>query len=167
MGLEQTIKSIQANVKASGATAPAATAPVKQFVGGTGIHNPALGTEEAHFQLPLPQGEENGADTRTVRATRSTSESRSSPCTVHAEGQGKPFTESRYDELKAMIVSREIEPTFRPVKTVLSGWQVGASDRNRQVIAAAALDRMHRENVLILNPANDGSGIQKAKYILA
>jgi hypothetical protein len=149
------------------AHAPAATAPVKQFVGGTGIHNPVLGTAEEHFPLPLPQGEENGADTRTVRATRSTSESRSSPCTVHAEGQGKPFTESRYDELKAMIVSREIEPTFRPVKTVLSGWQVGASDRNRQVIAAAALDRMHRENVLILNPANDGSGIQKAKYILA
>jgi hypothetical protein len=207
MSVEQTVKAIQANVKASGATspeaiqaavfdgfaglshptplndstldkiadklivkqthAPAATAPVKQFVGGTGIHNPALGTEEAHFPLPLPQGEENGADTRTVRATRSTSESRSSPCTVHAEGQGKPFTESRYEELKAMIVSREIEPTFRPVKTVLSGWEVGASDRNRQVIAAAALDRMHRENVLILNPANDGSGIQKAKYILA
>jgi hypothetical protein len=93
MSLEQTIKSIQANVKASGATAPAAiraavfdafaglssptplndstldkiadklivkqthapaaTAPVKQFVGGTGIHNPVLGTAEEHFPLPL------------------------------------------------------------------------------------------------------------------
>jgi uncharacterized C2H2 Zn-finger protein len=93
MSVEDTVKAIQANVKASGATAPAAiraavfdafaglssptplndstldkiadkliikqahapaaTAPVKQFAGGTGIHNPALGTAEEHFPLPL------------------------------------------------------------------------------------------------------------------
>jgi Skp family chaperone for outer membrane proteins len=93
MSVEETVKAIQANVKASGATAPAAiraavfdafaglsspaplndstldkiadkliikqahapaaTAPVRQFAGGTGIHNPALGTAEEHFPLPL------------------------------------------------------------------------------------------------------------------
>lgn len=152
---------------ALGAHSPTPAPPANQKSGGTGLQNPVLGTAEQHYPLPLPQGDENGTDARTVRATRSTSESRSSPCTVHVGAQGKPFTESRYEELKAMVMKHEIEPTFRPVKAVLSGWQIGVSDRNRQVIAAAALDRMHRDKVLMLNPANDGSGIQKAKYILA
>jgi hypothetical protein len=181
---------------------PTPARPSNQKAGATGLQNPALGSAEDHYPLPLQQRETAATETRgspctvhadgnaeirdsqsaetrdspcTVHAdgnaeTRDSqgAETRDSPCTVHAEeGQGKPFTDDLYHTLKAMIQSREVEPTFRPVKAVLRGWQVGASDRNRQIIAAAALDRMHRENILTLNPANDGTGIKKAKYILA
>ncbi len=152
--------------------------PFHQQSGATGLQNPVLGTEEEHFPLPLQDLDAARVSPCTVHVAPSTEtrasdvnhgggESRVSPCTVHAEEGGKPFTESHYDQLKKMVVNREIEPTFRPIKTVLRGWEVGTSERNRQVIATTALDRMHRENILVLNPANDGSGIKKAKYILA
>jgi hypothetical protein len=142
--------------------------------GATGLHNPALGTAEAHYTLPLPEvkhaeqvARESHADTCTVHAEQVARESRADTCTVHAEGQGKPFTDDLYEKLKNMIIAREVVPTFRPVKHVLRGWEVGTSDRNRQEIASSALDRMYSENVLKMNPANDGTTIKKAKYILA
>ena len=218
MSVADTVKHIQASVKQSGASSPAAiqaavfdafaampnpaplsdsilerivgklaektipttapSVPFHQQSGATGIHNPVLGTEEEHFPLPLQDLDAARVSPCTVHVAPSTEtrasdvnhgggESRVSPCTVHAEEGGKPFTESHYDQLKKMVVNREIEPTFRPIKAVLRGWEVGTSERNRQVIATTALDRMHRENILVLNPANDGSGIKKAKYILA
>lgn len=79
----------------------------------------------------------------------------------------REFTEDLYQKLKRMVKGGEVDPTYRPVKAVLKEWKVGTSDRHRQDIAGQAFDRMYTETVLKLNPANNGSGIQKAKYVLA
>jgi hypothetical protein len=212
MSVEETVKAIQANVKASGATAPAAiraavfdafaglssptplndstldkiadkliikqahapaaTAPVKQFVGGTGIHNPVLGTAEEHFPLPLPNGTSTVSDsvsvgTSTVANTgacATVSDSVSVGTSTDGSGIAGAFTDALYQELKGRIVAREIEPMARPVKQLLKVWQVGRNDEQRQHVANEALDRMHGEGVLSLNPEQ---GKFKRKYLIA
>ena len=72
-----------------------------------------------------------------------------------------------YEQLKKLVKSGQVKPTFRPVKSKLSEWGVGSNDGNRQQIANDALDKMFTDGVLTLNPENDNSGIKKAKYILA
>ena len=104
---------------------------------------------------------------RTVHAAQEDSATRVAPRTVHGKEGVKEFTDDLYQKLKRMVRAGQVDPTYRPVKTVLKGWDVGTSDRHRQDIAGEALDRMAGEGVLKPNPANDGSGIQKAKYILA
>jgi len=76
-------------------------------------------------------------------------------------------SDSVYQRLKQSILNGEVSPTFIPVKKLLKSWEFGKTDKDRQEWAAWAFEKMHRENVLKLNPANDGTGIQKAKYILA
>lgn len=80
--------------------------------------------------------------------------------------KGREFTDELYEQLKSLIITQEIKPTFRPIKAKLKVWLVGGNDNNRQIIAGAALDRMAGEGVLIQNPDSDG-GMNKAKYILA
>lgn len=80
---------------------------------------------------------------------------------------GKAFTDDLYEQLKKMVQSGAVKPTFRPVKSKLSEWGVGSNDGNRQQIANDALDKMFSEGVLKLNPDNSNSGIKKAKYVIA
>ena len=82
--------------------------------------------------------------------------------TVHSD---KPFTETLHNELVVLIKSRHIAPTFRPVKHQLKSWDVGTSDRNRQDIASASLDRMAADGILKLNPKQ--GGLKTAKYVLS
>jgi hypothetical protein len=105
--------------------------------------------------------------TCTVHAEHTAPDTRVAPCTVHGAEGVKEFTDDLYQQLKRMIHAGQVAPTYRPVKEVLKGWNVGTSDRHRQDIAGQALDRMAREGMLKLNPANDGSTIKKAKYVLA
>ncbi len=109
------------------------------------------------------------------------------PCTVHGQQDAsagtsgarvsrvpytgeegmQAMTEARYAELVQRVLAGEVKPTFRPVKEVLRGWGIGKRDSHRQEIASELLDRMYADGVLKLNPANDGTGIRKAKYVLA
>jgi hypothetical protein len=138
------------------AKSPTPSVQVNQKPGATGIHNPALGTAEEHYPLPLDEPEKPRVITRVSGAGNT------------AENMGvSALSSSLYEELKTRVITREITPTFRPVIKWLSDKQVGKNTQQRQQIATAALDRMHGENVLTLNPANDGTTIKKAKYILA
>lgn len=107
------------------------------------------------------------SSTCTVHVQHATPDTRVAPCTVHAAEGVKEFTDDLYEKLKRMIGAGQVAPTYRPVKDVLKGWNVGTSDKHRQDIAGQAFDRMAREGMLRLNPANDGSTIKKAKYVLA
>lgn len=163
----------RANLEAAGVPVPAADTvmdkpsfgfipqfPRAQAAGATGLHNPALGRLEQHYDLPLNPA----APTCTVHALHGGVDA---PCTVHGEEAVREFTDDLYQQLRHKIQAGELEPTYRPVKEVLKSWRVGTSDRHRQDVARQALDRMHGEGVLKPNPANDGRGIQKAKYVLA
>ncbi|QTR47754.1 hypothetical protein J9253_07500 [Thiothrix litoralis] len=206
MSVADTVKQIQASVKASGANSPAAiqaavfdayagmanpaplndvilermaekltaktlpatapTAPFNQRAGATGIHNPALGTAEEHYPLPIQHVDgaaQNSAATLTVSAERGAVKNSAATLTV----SGEEFTEDTYQRLLIMVKAGEISPTFVPVKKMLRTWDVGSSDKARQDWTALAFERMRGEGILIMNPANDGTGIQKAKYILA
>lgn len=103
----------------------------------------------------------------TVHANQQQPITRVVPCTVHGDDGVKEFTDDLYQKLKRMVEAGEVAPTYRPVKEVLKGWNVGTSDRHRQDIAGQALDRMAGEGALKPNPENNGSTIKKAKYILA
>ena len=103
----------------------------------------------------------------TVHANQQQPTTRVVPCTVHGDDGVKEFTDDLYQKLKRMVETGEVVPTYRPVKEVLKGWNVGTSDRHRQDIAGQALDRMAGEGALKPNPENNGSTIKKAKYILA
>jgi len=145
------------------------TLPATQKTGLTGIRNPVLGKNEAVYELPLaaenprvitrvPEGEttlDNGL--QAAQKARVITRVPDNESTLDSD---------LYEELKARVITREISPTFRPIIQWLAGKAVGKNTQHRQLLAAAALDRMHRENVLTLNPANDGSGIKKAKYIV-
>ena len=113
-----------------------------------------LGTHEQHYSLPL-----SAADSAKA---------------IHAPEHAATLTSKRgddsdsvYQRLKQSILNGEVSPTFIPVKKLLKSWEFGKNDKDRQEWAAWAFEKMHGENVLKLNPANDGTGIQKAKYILA
>ena len=103
----------------------------------------------------------------TVHANQQQPTTRVVPCTVHGDDGVKEFTDDLYQKLKRMVEAGEVAPTYRPVKEVLKGWNVGTSDRHRQDIAGQALDRMAADGALKPNPENNGSTIKKAKYILA
>jgi hypothetical protein len=137
--------------------APSPSVPTGQKPGATGLHNPALGTAEEHYPLPLPHG------TSTVGSTGAKGGVSHGTSTV-ADEEGREFDDALYEELKARIVAREIEPMTKPVKQLLKVWAVGRNDDHRQHIAGEAFDRMHREGVLTLNPEQ---GKFKRKYLLA
>lgn len=99
----------------------------------------------------------------TVHVHTPDSDTRVSPCTVHGEAVEDV---NHYAQLKALIEAGQVEPTIRPVKTQLKAWGAGNSDAHRQRLASEWLDQMFSESVLVLNPANNGQGIKKAKYIL-
>ena len=72
-----------------------------------------------------------------------------------------------YERLKQLIIERELSVTYRPIKAWMKSQNIGTSDKNRQNLTVEYLDKMFSEGVLVLNPANDGKGINKAKYICA
>jgi hypothetical protein len=89
------------------------------------------------------------------------------PCTVHGEPRHADTQDTdHYEQLKALIEAGQVEPTIRPIKAQLKAWGAGNSDAHRQKLASEWLDQMFSESVLVLNPANNGQGIKKAKYIL-
>jgi hypothetical protein len=133
-------------------TAPAL--PHDQKNGHTGLQNPVLGRAEKQHELDLSHG--------TSPVERSTVSHGTSP--VEADENGRVLDDVLYAELKRKIVAREVEPMGRSVKPLLKIWQVGRNDEHRQHIAAAALERMNREGVLLLNPEQ---GKFKRKYLLA
>lgn len=144
---------------------PSPALPANQKTGLTGIRNPVLGKSESVYELPL------AAENSRVITRVPDSESALDNGVSDAQKARVPDSESAldsdlYEELKARVITREISPTFRPIIQWLADKAVGKNTQHRQLLAAAALDRMHRENVLTLNPANDGSGIKKAKYIV-
>jgi hypothetical protein len=148
--------------------------PFHQQPGATGIHNPALGTAEEHFPLPLQSPVsactvqvKQAATDSPVSAEKHATESPVSACTVQVATEGKPFTDSIYEQLKKQVIACELAPQFRPVKAVLKELGVGSSDAQRQRMAAAALNRMNSEGVLKLNDEAAAAGKLKAKYILA
>jgi hypothetical protein len=156
----------------TGNTAP--SVPFHQQHGATGIHNPALGTAEEHFPLPLQSPVsactvqvKQAATDSPVSAEKHATESPVSACTVQVATEGKPFTDSIYEQLKKQVIACELAPQFRPVKAVLKELGVGSSDAQRQRMAAAALNRMNSEGVLKLNDEAAAAGKLKAKYILA
>lgn len=138
------------------------------------IPTPYQGTAEE--QLPLPDfgGFKSRRDTFaspsfsedapcTVHVHTPNSDTRVSPCTVHGENVEDA---NHYEQLKALIQAGQVEPTIRPIKAQLKVWGAGNSDAHRQRLASEWLDRLFSESVLVLNPANNGHGIKKAKYIL-
>ena len=100
---------------------------------------------------------------RTVHDTHGQPDTRQSPRTVHGETVEDA---DHYEQLKALIKAGQVEPTIRPIKAKLKEWEAGNSDAHRQRLASEWLERLFSEQVLMLNPANDGRGIQKAKYVL-
>lgn len=86
--------------------------------------------------------------------------------TVETDTRNTEQSEGEYEQLKQLIVNHELSVTYRPIKAWLKNRNSGTSDKNRQDITIGYLDRMFKEGVLILNPANDGTGINKAKYVL-
>lgn len=138
------------------------------------IPTPYQGTQEQ--QLPLPDfgSFKSRRDTFaspafsedapcTVHVHTPDSDTCVSPCTVHGETVEDA---NHYEQLKALIQAGQLEPTIRPIKAQLKAWGVGNSDAHRQKLASEWLDQMFSESVLVLNPANNGQGIKKAKYVL-
>ncbi|TXH78367.1 MAG: hypothetical protein E6Q85_01730 [Thiothrix sp.] len=139
------------------------------------IPTPYQGTQEQ--QLPLPDfgGFKSRRDTFaspsfsedapcTVHVHTPEPDTQVSPCTVHGENVKDA---NHYEQLKALIQAGQVEPTIRPIKAQLKVWGAGNSDAHRQRLASEWLDRLFSESVLVLNPANNGQGIKKAKYILS
>jgi hypothetical protein len=134
----------------------------------------------ADVQLPLPDFASfksrrdtwaspalSGDDTCTVHVHPPTADTREVPCTVHGEPRHADTQDTdHYEQLKALIEAGQVEPTIRPIKAQLKAWGAGNSDAHRQKLASEWLDQMFSESVLVLNPANNGQGIKKAKYIL-
>lgn len=148
--------------------------PRSQKIGATGNHNPALGTHEQHYSLPLSAADSakaihapEHAATRTSTRESATNHVDSADSVSTRTSTRADDSDSTYQRLKQAIISGEVAPTFASVKKLLKSWEFGKNDKDRQEWAAWAFEKMHSENVLKLNPANDGTGIQKAKYILA
>lgn len=148
--------------------------PRSQKIGATGNHNPALGTHEQHYSLPLSAADSAKAIHAPEHAATLTSKRECAADHTGSTNSVATLTSKRgddsdsvYQRLKQSILNGEVSPTFIPVKKLLKSWEFGKNDKDRQEWAAWAFEKMHRENVLKLNPANDGTGIQKAKYILA
>lgn len=138
------------------------------------IPTPYQGTAEE--QLPLPDfgGFKSRRDTFaspafsegapcTVHVHTPEPDTRIPPCTVHGENVKDA---NHYEQLKALVKAGQLEPTIRPIKAQLKVWGAGNSDAHRQRLASEWLDRLFSESVLVLNQANNGQGIKKAKYIL-
>lgn len=139
---------------------------------------PYQGTQEE--QLPLPDfgGFKARKDTFaspafsedapcTVHVHTPEPDTRHIPCTVHGEPRNADTQDANhYEQLKALIQAGQVEPTIRPIKAQLKTWGAGNSDAHRQRLASEWLDQMFSESVLVLNPANNGQGIKKAKYLL-
>jgi hypothetical protein len=112
---------------------------------------------------------------RTVRADTRGADTRQSTCTVHGDPReadtrstpAKKPTESDYVKWSQQVATGELSPTIRAVKLVLKQSGLGNSDAHRQALAGELLERMFKEGMLKLNPANNGQGINKAKYIRA
>jgi hypothetical protein len=136
------------------------------------------GTQEQQLPLPNFGGFKARRDTFaspafsedapcTVHVHTPEPDTRVSPCTVHGEPQNADKQDANhYEQLKALIEAGQVEPTIRPIKAQLKVWGAGNSDAHRQRLASEWLDQMFSESVLVLNPANNGQGIKKAKYLL-
>lgn len=127
---------------------------------GTGRHNPALGSHEENYELPLPQGDAASAKTAL---TPSAEGSITLPSQPSAEGQ-KVDLEPFYQEWRALVQGAQIRPTIPPAKRWISERDLVKGIKHIEALAVAWLDRAKREGVLIDNP--DG-GKGKAKYVLA
>lgn len=100
-------------------------------------------------------------------ATSDTSSNRPAPCTVHGDTRiSDTRVSSNYERLKSLILNRDLSVTYRPIKAWMKAENIGKSDKERQALTTEYLEQMYAEKLLSLNPANDGTGIKKAKYIL-
>lgn len=112
---------------------------------------------------------------RTVHADTRGADTQQSTCTVHGDTRdadtrstpAKKPTESDYVKWSLQVAAGELSPTIRAFKLVLKQSGLGNSDAHRQALAGELLERMFKDGMLRLNPANNGQGINKAKYIRA
>lgn len=113
---------------------------------------------------------------RTVHGnTQQSTDTQQSTCTVRGDTRdadtrstpAKKPTESDYVKWSQQVAAGELSPTIRAFKLALKQAGLGNSDAHRQTLAGELLERMFKEGTLKLNPANNGRGINKAKYIRA
>lgn len=131
--------------------------------GGENLQGEGAATGKTPVNLPVNDPKNDSVKTAATRVLAGSYSNLSSP----VNEVGMVFTDDLYEQLKKLVKSGQVKPTFRPVKSKLSKWGVGSNDGNRQQIANDALDKMFADGILKLNPDNDSSGIKKAKYILA
>lgn len=110
------------------------------------------------------------ADTRTDTRNHDMEEI---PCTVHADTRNhdtrgasiKNLTDTDYVKWSQQVGAGELSPTIRAFKLALKQAGLGHSDAHRQALAGELLERLFKEGKLKLNPANQGRGLNKAKYV--
>lgn len=144
---DQDLLKVAAKIAKSTAPAtPAPAMPYNQRTGATGLHNPALGTAEEHYSLPLP--------TTTPDYQKG------------GEAAVKQSLRSFYIAWKAAVVSGSITTAERPFQ------QMAREFTDLNGISARALKpvwdefgaRAAREGVLVLNPEYQ-EGNRKLKYL--
>ena len=219
MSVADTVKQIQASVKASGANSPEAiqaavfdayagmanpaplndvilerlaekltaktlptsapTAPFNQRAGATGIHNPALGTAEAHYDLSLDavpaqslqartdaQSEQHAQPANTVPAQSE------QPVMVELTGSAKQAETDLYPAWVGQVSAQAITPGARDAKRFISQETKNGADEYGLTIQEMGRiwlnwqDRAARDGVLVANPKYQ-PGNRQAKYLLA
>lgn len=168
--------------------APESSATASRPIGFAAWPNQKLGKAETQLELPVmstfaaelsqagvhfPSDPvlNKAADREAIRRIIG----RSAPRTVHGDTRdadtrstpAKKPTESDYVKWSQQVGAGELSPTIRAFKLVLKQAGLGSSDAHRQTLAGELLERMFKEGMLKLNPANNGQGINKAKYIRA
>ncbi|MDQ5769824.1 hypothetical protein RCC75_14870, partial [Thiothrix subterranea] len=165
--------------KIAKSTAPATLSPVMPFqqrTGATGLHNPALGTAEAIYPLPLQAVHVQSLQPRTDAHSEHDNVQVS---TVHVQSEQPELTAAAkeieadlYPQWLELVQRNELTAGARDCKRFISqstfttGDKTVLSIQEMQRIWSSWQDRAANDGVLVANPKYQ-PGNRQAKYLLA